>query len=267
MYTEEEKTKVKSLAAEGQSLRKISELTGIPKSTVSDWIQDGGELSNTPHPMILPDKKSTGSVFNEFPDKSYDVSDEFQRIFGQNKSKNELIMNEHEENKENRTVIQKKVSPELLDLKKLDIQLNHERELKKIAIEERAIALKEIEMSNFNIKRLNNAERLSGEIQALATELLNDGEVYECDTEKAEELLDKVENLLEEYIAFCNEYGYFYKNTEPFSFLTWVKKQCEAWIDEQDEEEEDDPFTITFTEKAIARIQSATGIDIYNIFL
>lgn len=138
-------------------------MTSIPKSTVSDWIQEEN-LSNGENdfPINKQDMEGLGTNLNESLSESNDSPDRNQTDFGQFYLKNSNPINETNENRQNRTeMYHQTLSPAMIELEKLKIQLQHEREMRKMDIELDELEIRKQEIS-IKERTLNfEAEKLS----------------------------------------------------------------------------------------------------------
>jgi hypothetical protein len=267
MYSNDQKIKVKALSEEGKSLRQISDLTGIPKSTVSDWIQQEIELSWPMQSISLPDKTPSDMVFKGIPDEVNNVSDRNQQIPGQIKPKIEISMNEHDENKTNRTELgQYHMSPEMMEVEKLKNQQLHEREMIQLAIQRDFIELRKQEIiqrekiSKDEDQKINQIiKEFLDEVTEVAQFIYDKGQNTVWDYYEIQELFDKLDHLNKNSLPVVKK-NYLYIKTSPFfQFYYWIIRNCNSWIEEADEI---DGLEIEFTDEEMELVRDiAPSVD------
>ncbi len=291
MYTNEDKEKVRSLFDQGHSIRKIAEMTGIPKSSVAELKREQ-EPSDTLQTLSEPDEEGPDGNDNALWKESYGLVDSSRTFSGQNNAENRSTITEPDnirtnpgqinpyvhipicessENMPNWTkMVPEYVSPEWLELKKIELQLQHDREMKKLEQEEARIWLRERaaeeikqEFEQVREKKTERAENISFKIRAMASELLNKVEMDQWDSTEAEDLYEDAADLLDEFKEFCIKYNINFKDSAPFRFLKWLKEDIASWLDEVDEETEID---IEFSCQDIKKIERATKCDISTMF-
>jgi hypothetical protein len=263
MYTENDKTRVRVLYEQGQSARKISEVTNIPRSTVSSWCQEWADLSGNEVSNEFLDDDVSNSDTNGYSEELDTIPDENGTISGLPVPFREQPVSVIPDDDEDEPKMMRSfLSPEVIELKKFELQLHHERELRKMDYEERKIALKEEELKRAKLKRAMVAENLSVRIRSIAFDLQADEEELNVSKAMAQEFLDNITDTLDDLIAFCTKNGLSYRTTEPYLFLIWIKEEIESWEDEFD----DDDIVVSFRGRGRSRIEKANGIDIGIVF-
>jgi len=135
MYNINDKEKVLELYQPGNSIRKISSLTNIPKSTVADWLKECNYTTATevseynPDEPNMPSEHPEESTFSDDPDT---FQEKFQEKTGQ---KEQLFPGDVSKPKKIPLVRTDDsnllVSPAWIELKKIEIEQLHQREMRK----------------------------------------------------------------------------------------------------------------------------------------
>lgn len=83
MHKDEEKKRVRSLSNEGHSIRKIAEMTGIPKSTVADLLHEAPEQTHPEFTLPELSEECPASINSPSREESDSFSDDSRPIPGQ----------------------------------------------------------------------------------------------------------------------------------------------------------------------------------------
>ena len=279
MYSEKNKNDARSLNSQGLSLRKISEMTGVPKSTLSDWLQESPEPERAINTETEPEIECPASVNSTFraidspiPDRIRtnfgqntlsnivwnDEPDNFRTNSGQSNPKNSQIMKEPEFNSQNRTEFSSEhVSQDWIELKKLELQLQHERELKKMDLEREEKELRRQELNLKQVELDQQRERLSqiGDqfkvgIIKIAQIIQEKGQQSHWEYDEIIDIYEKFEYSRINFMPFIRVYGIL-QNSNPY--LVMFQCFCEQFSDLYLEITEDGT-RITFTDDEISLV-------------
>lgn len=240
-------------------------------SDYSGPFQEQKSPVRTPITLESDNSRPNPGQNNRIHDYLPSISDNSQVIAQQNNFQNQIPMMEPEEKQQNRTEIPfENLSQGSIELKKYELNLHHEREMRKMDQVDAQLRFQQEEAANrkqalqeIREKKADRADYFNAKIMVLTSDLLNRVELNRWSTSEVHELFNNASELHADFIAFCKKYDITYMDSEPFLFLKWLINEIESWLDEIEEAdyEDDEVFTIDISGKDIKILENAYNIN------
>ena len=174
-------------------------------------------------------------------------------------------MNEQDNNRENRTeMFHQHISPEMLEVEKLRIQLQHERDMRKLDIESESLEVRKQEISlkerslNYEAEKIS---RLGDEFRENIIEVarcINDkGQNSEWDYDEISELSDKIDHIRIILLPVIERNDMSNENSILLRFINWVMSECSKWLEDVDAEE---GLGIEFTDEEFELVEDVCSL-------
>jgi len=236
MYSEDKKNQVKVLFEQGNSIRKISQETGIPKSTVADWLNEEDQTESIQELSFTEPKLNFSGQMIEKSDKTIfpdNIRTESDIVFGQNNA-------EMEKNSDNSGHLQPNCpreiySHEFFELKKQELLYQHERIMREQDRMDRVIQLKEKEfLAKEQIIKMKTEHKtamvqiFSRRFNKLINRIVQQGQSSDWTFEEIEDLLDETSDLMEDLIENNNPSIPGCDLTNGISLLTWLESDLRS---------------------------------------
>jgi len=270
MYNQDDKEKVLELHQEGYSIRNISSMINIPKSTVADWLKERDSSPDTDTDDLNPEESDnlTGQ-----PEKSMVLEhdpDIFRANFHENTGQNEQLFPGDVSKPDKIPLIRTDNSAlpgsaEWIELKKKEIEQLHRREMRKMDqldedrhLREREVSVKEQIHKETQDKKKADQMHLLHRIQSVANYLLSEIDGQEIEFSDAEDLYDNIMEILNDLETLCIFHNINCRKMKSTKFLVWIKCECQFWLDDF---EPDESFEVEFSEKEASRIQRIIDLE------